>query len=150
MNALSPSLLRYLTEVDHHDHEALVAVSADGQEPVGVARFVRLKDDPGAAEVAIAVVDDWQGRGAGTELLRRLEERAVAEGVERFVATCLATNSDVLDLLEQVGPKRICQMEGGVVDVQIALPASAAPDQPLRAALRRAASGALAFRHPSR
>src|SRR3954468_22348678 len=58
---LSNAQLRYLTDVDHHDHEALVAVADDGDGP-GVARFVRHEDDPTAAEVAIAVRDDWQGR----------------------------------------------------------------------------------------
>ena len=45
MQELSGSMLRYLTEVDHHDHEALVAVGADGTL-VGVARSVRSAGDP--------------------------------------------------------------------------------------------------------
>lgn len=45
MSRLSPRLLRYLTEVDHHDHEALVAESPEG-DPVGVARIIRLTDNP--------------------------------------------------------------------------------------------------------
>jgi RimJ/RimL family protein N-acetyltransferase len=147
MTTLDSKLLRYLTEVDHHNHEALVAEAAGG-EPVGVARYISLRDEPGAAEVAVAVVDHWQGKGIGTELLHRLEERALAEGVERFVAICLADNRNMLGLLEEIGPKQIRHRENGVVDMEIALPATATPDEPLRAALRRAASGALAFLHP--
>ena len=146
MNRLSPSVLRYLTEVDHHDHEALVAESAEGTEPVGVARFIRLPDDSDTAEVAIAVVDHWQGKGAGTALMRRLAKRAVEEGIERFSATCLATNTDVLDLLEDIAEKKVKQTGDGLVEIEVALPA--AEEKTLLAALRRAASGALSFRHP--
>ena len=146
MARLSPRLLRYLTEVDHHDHEALVAVSAEGAEPIGVARFIRLVDEPDVAEVAVAVVDDWQGRGAGTELLRRLAARAVDEGIECFTATCLATNEDVLALLEGIAPTRVTETKDALVEVEVTLPA--ADEKPLFTALRRAASGALAFRHP--
>ncbi|HXD57552.1 MAG TPA: GNAT family N-acetyltransferase [Thermoleophilaceae bacterium] len=148
MNALTPRLLRYLTEVDHHSHEAIVAESAEKHEPIGVARYVRLSDDPAAAEVAVAVVDEWQGKGAGTELLARLEERALDEGIERFVATCLASNTEVLELLGEIGPIRTIGRANGTVDVEIALPAGQQPEAPLRALLRRAASGALAFKPP--
>jgi protein lysine acetyltransferase len=145
---LSRRMLRYLTEVDHHDHEALVAESADVREPVGVARFIRNDGDAKAAEVAVTVVDHWQGRGVATELLRRLEERAIEEGIERFTATCLADNTDVLALLEDVGPHRTRNAAGGIVEVSIDLPGAKAPESALRTALRRAASGAVAFVHP--
>jgi RimJ/RimL family protein N-acetyltransferase len=148
MTRLSPKLLRYLTEIDHHDHEPLVAVSADELAPVGVARYIRSAHDADAAEVAVAVVDHWQRRGVATELLRRLAGRAVEEGVDRFVATCLAENRDVLELLEEVGPHRVRKTEGGTVEIEIELPVSTSGDAPLRAALRRAASGVLSFRHP--
>ncbi|MGZ6695499.1 MAG: N-acetyltransferase family protein [Solirubrobacteraceae bacterium] len=143
---LSPSLLRYLTEIDHTDHEALVAESAAGAEPVGVARYIRLADEPESAEVAVTVVDDWQRAGVATALLRRLAARAMDEGVERFVATCLATNTDVLDMLEDLGPQRVEELEDGLVAIEVALPCG--EDGPLHAALRRVASGAMVFRHP--
>ena len=60
---LSDDELRHLTAIDHRDHEALVALDADGR-PVGVARFVRDQEDVRLAEVAFAVVDDWRGRGS--------------------------------------------------------------------------------------
>jgi len=66
--------LSYLTEVDHHDHEALIAHSERG-DPLGVARYIR-GADPHKAEVAVVVVDEWHGRGVATELLTRLADRA--------------------------------------------------------------------------
>jgi hypothetical protein len=54
----------YLTEVDHHDHEALVALDPRTDEALGVARFVGSGDVPVVAKVAVAVVDDRQGRGS--------------------------------------------------------------------------------------
>ena len=59
---LSAAELRYLTDVDHHDHEALGAVDRAGGRGVGIARYVRDADDPQAAEIAVTIVDDWQGR----------------------------------------------------------------------------------------
>ena len=88
---LSPAELRYFTDVDHHDHEALGALDhADGRG-VGIARYVRDADDPQAAEIAVTIVDDWQGRGLGTELLAQLSGRA-REGIRRFTALVAADN----------------------------------------------------------
>ncbi len=146
VSRLNSHFLQYLADVDHHDHEALIAEASVRADPVGVARYIRLADHPDTAELAIAVVDDWQGKGAGTALLRRLTTRAAEEGVERFSATCLATNTDMLDLLEVIAPVRVRSMEDGVMEVEIALPAHG--EDALRTALRRAASGTLLFRHP--
>ncbi len=88
--------------MDHRDHEAFVAFDRVSGEGVGVARFVRL-DDPEAAEVAVAVADDWQGRGVGTVLLSRLADRARALGVRRFRASLMADNRRMRELLETWG-----------------------------------------------
>jgi GNAT superfamily N-acetyltransferase len=90
---LSAAELRYLTEVDHHDHEALGAVDEVEGHGVGIARYIRLPGDAQAAEVAITVVDDWQGLGLGTVLLAQLSDRARAEGIRRFTALVAAENS---------------------------------------------------------
>ena len=86
---LTPADRAYLTNVDGRDHLALVALAADG-EPVGVARAVRLRDDPAAAEVAVEIVDACQRQGLGTELISRLALRAAAVHIERFFANVLA------------------------------------------------------------
>jgi len=74
-NELSATDLRYLTEIDHRDHEALGALDATDGRGVGVARYVRSAEDPSAAEIAVTVVDEWQGRGLGRELVGQLAER---------------------------------------------------------------------------
>ena len=88
----SESQLRYLLEIDHRDHEALLAVDEDGGEAVGVARFVRLPDYPEVAEAAVIIVDPWQGRGLGKALSRLLAERARELGVRKFEAMLLVEN----------------------------------------------------------
>ena len=147
MPRLSGRLVRYLTEVDHHDHEALVAVGAETGEPVGVARYVRLEGDERAAEVAVAVVDDWQRRGVATELLKRLAVRAREEGIERFTATCLADNREALELFEDLGAMDVTTTESGLVEAEIQLPVIDAGDR-LRQALRAAATRRVTFRPP--
>jgi GNAT superfamily N-acetyltransferase len=88
LNHLTETQLAYLTDIDHHDHEALVAVDESTRDGVGVARYVRIAD--GVAEPAVAVTDDWQRRGVGSLLLDALADRARAEGIGVFVARVLA------------------------------------------------------------
>jgi RimJ/RimL family protein N-acetyltransferase/nucleotide-binding universal stress UspA family protein len=140
MSALSDEQLSYLTAVDHHDHEALVALDPGTGDAVGVARFVRVSD--GAAECAVVVADDWQRRGLGTELLERLVERANDEGVERFTAIVLAENADALRLLERLGDV-VQQSYGSQVELEIALPPPRERSAQLRLVLAGVARGLL-------
>jgi RimJ/RimL family protein N-acetyltransferase len=99
---LSPAELRDFTDLDHHDHEVLGALNhADGRG-VGIARYVRDADDPQAAEIAVTIVDDWQGLGLGTELVAQLSERARSEGIRRFTALVAADNPAMAGLLRNV------------------------------------------------
>ena len=149
MSRLSESDLTYLTEVDHHDHEAVLAFDGDGG-PVGVARYVR-GERPEEAEVAVAVIDDWQGRGAGTALLERLVERAHENGIERFVASVLAENDEALDLFKSLSPGDPSprRTEPGQVELVIELPRDGVPGTLLGRALGAAASGRVDI-HPWR
>jgi GNAT superfamily N-acetyltransferase len=97
----SSSELRYLTEVDGHDHAALVAVDALGRI-VAVGRYVRHVDDPTSAEVAVVVCDDLQGLGLGTRLGLRLAERARGAGIEHFTAIMLPDNTPALRLFSRI------------------------------------------------
>lgn len=101
---LSPQQLRFFTQVDHHDHEALGAVAPETGQGVGIARFIRSDTDPTSAELAIAVADDWQRRGVGFQLLRTLLRRAREENVTTISAEVLTDNSALLGLLRHFGP----------------------------------------------
>ena len=137
---LSPAELRYFTDVDHHDHEALGAVDQGDGRGVGIARYVRSTDDPYAADLAVTIVDDWQGRGLGTELLARLSDRALDEGIRRFTALVAAENEVVGRLLRKIRASLVSR-DSGTLQYEIALVPGAEPDGDRSAALQPAAAG---------
>jgi RimJ/RimL family protein N-acetyltransferase len=98
---LSAAELRYLTEVDHYDHEAIGALDLAGLG-AGIARYIRSRHDARSAEIAVTVVDAWQGRGLGTELTRQLTERAKQAGIDRFTALVTHENAAAAGLLRAV------------------------------------------------
>ena len=122
---LTSSDVRYLVDIDGSNHVALVATlpDAEGEPIVGVARFIRIPDEPDAAEVAIVIDDALQGRGVGTELLARLAEEAVARGVSRFRATMFADNLAVHRLFESLaaGPVQRRRL-GEISEMEFPLP----------------------------
>jgi len=111
---LSARDLDALTGIDHRGHEALAAVAPDG-DIVGVARYVRLPHAPGAAEVAVAVADAWQGRGVARRLLEELAGRARAEGVARFIAYVGADNPIVRRWIARLGGVAVAHHDDEIV-----------------------------------
>lgn len=140
---LSQRELRYLTDVDGHRHEALAAYDVKTGAGQGVARFIRLEDEPQVAEVAVTVTDEWQHRGLGTLLLEALVERARSEGIAHFSALISSDNKVMLELLAHAGAE-IESLAGGagVVEYRTSLrePGLA---RDLSTALRSAADGTL-------
>ena len=121
MPRLSDAQVRYLLEVDHRDHEALLAVDEAGGEAVAVGRFIRLAEDPEVAEVAMLVIDSWQGLGLGKALGRLLASRAVELGIKRFEGRMLADNSAILAVLKSLGEPRVVAREAGELVVHVEL-----------------------------
>jgi RimJ/RimL family protein N-acetyltransferase len=117
---LSASELRYFTDVDHHDHEALGALSPADGRGVGIARYIRDPSDPETAEIAVTIADDWQGRGLGTALLTRLSDRARQAGIGRFTATVSADNVAMTRVLWKMGSE-LTGRSRGTVDYEVAL-----------------------------
>lgn len=140
---LTEAELRYLTTVDGHDHEALVAIDPETKRGVAVARFVRDEHDPTRAEAAITVTDEWQRRGVGKLLLERLSDRARAEGITHFTALVSTDNRGMQALVRHLGQSvRVSRVGGGVFQYEIELGPRGLAAQ-LQAALRAAASGHL-------
>lgn len=115
---LSERELHRLTNVDHRDREAVVAV--DGSEIVAVARFDRT-DISTDAEIAFLVTDDWRGRGLGPVLFAELVARARVVGITRFTAQALTTNNRMLALFAHCGLPSVTTTSAGVADVTIDL-----------------------------
>ena len=91
----------FFLNVDFVSHVALVAVIDEGDKPtiVGGGRYVVIK--PGQAEVAFAVVDQFQGQGIGSALLRHLSLLAREAGLQEFVAEVLPENAAMLKVFEK-------------------------------------------------
>jgi GNAT superfamily N-acetyltransferase len=108
VDELSDAQLDVLTDIDHVDHEAVVALdrSHPDRPGVGVARYLRDRAEPHVAEAAITVADDYHGQGAGTILLGALAGRARANGVRVFRSYVLDGNVGMLGLFDDLGAAR--------------------------------------------
>lgn len=112
---------RALTRVDHRDQEALGAVDPASGAGVGLARYVRRRAEPACAVAAVTVVNAWQGRGLGTELLTRLAAHARAAGIDRFEAHMLVGDVEAQRMFEHVGPVETSRRSRGTLDVTVGL-----------------------------
>jgi len=125
--ALTPADLRRLTVVDHHDHEALIAIDVMDGRAVGVARYIRSADGD-RADVAVTVIDEWQRRGLARALIDRLAARARAEGVYGASALIADDNAGALALLHGVGGEaKVVDGGFGVTEYAIDLELVATP-----------------------
>lgn len=141
----------YLLNLDYDDHFAWGAVAADDPEQpgLGIARYVRDEEDPQSAEAAVMVIDEVQGMGIGTLLLRLLAESAQENGIRRFTAYVSAENRSVLEGLREAGAE--LEPEDSHVKVAITLPLSEElfPNSVLRDTLREVARGQVRADEPT-
>jgi RimJ/RimL family protein N-acetyltransferase len=122
---LTDAMLDVLIDgVDGVDHVGLVLVALDENhdgEPAGVARMIRYPDQPDAADVAVTVLDKWQGRGVATVLLEELMRRR-PQGVQRLVTVVAEDNPASLAMLRRLGESTVTEAGSGVLDVVVELP----------------------------
>ena len=121
---LSDAMLDHLVDdVDGVDHIALVLcaeTSPDVYDPVALARMVRYADVTDAADLAVTVKDEWQGRGVATVLLEVLMRRRPA-GVDRIVTEVLQDNPASLGMLRRLGAVSLEDEGNGVYGVVVEL-----------------------------
>jgi RimJ/RimL family protein N-acetyltransferase len=127
--SFTESEIDFFLNVDFVDHVALVAVLEENGRPAiaGGARYVVVQ--PGTAEMAFAVVDEYQGQGIGAALMRHLAAIAVSAGLKTLIAEVLPDNLPMLKVFEKSGFPRSVKHEAQVVHVSMKLLASVAPRQ---------------------
>lgn len=112
-----------LVNLDYQSNMALVVCdeSAPVTEFVAMSRY---DVDPatGLADIAFVVRDDWQCKGLGTELMRRMSEVAKARGLTGFTASVLTSNGKMLGVFHKSGLKVRTTMESGVYNVLAVFP----------------------------
>ena len=121
---MSDALAHRLAVVDYHDRFALVATThkpAGKERIVGVARYDRAAHTE-VAEVAVAVIDEFQRRGLGSVLLAELARVARTNGIRTFQLIVLPENQEMLGLLRKMGWIHQAKLVGGVYEISFELP----------------------------
>ncbi len=98
---------------------------ADGEHVVGVARLMRPAGQPDAPDVeaAITVRDDYQGRGMGTELLRRMVLLAKRMQAKTIVAEIEADNYAAVRLFRELNLTTVSTTSHGETTMRMEVPA---------------------------
>ncbi len=112
----------FFFDVDFVDHVVLIAVAKTDGNPriVGGARFV--VTEPGKAEVAFSVVDDYQGHGLGAVLMHHITAIAREAGIREFFAEVLSDNGPMLAVFEHSGLITTVRREGATIHVAMRFP----------------------------
>jgi RimJ/RimL family protein N-acetyltransferase len=95
---------------------------------LGEGRFIRLKDDPDCADVAVTMADQLHGQGGGTLLMRALLLRAREEGLRRFSAAMSPDNEPSHRLMRRVGPVLRDVVTDGEREIVVEIPDDVALD----------------------
>jgi acetyltransferase len=98
LRELSQEMLVRFTQIDYHDEMALIAVTADSEEQIGVARYTTNVDKE-SCEFALVVSDQWQGRGIAHQLMSKLMEIARERNLQRMQGQVLSENTKMLELV---------------------------------------------------
>jgi RimJ/RimL family protein N-acetyltransferase len=124
LKRMPDAMAHRLAVVDYEDRFALVATThkpTARERIVGVARYDRVpKTD--VAEIAVAVVDEFQRRGLGSALLSILGRVARDHGIKTFTLIVLPENQQMLGLLRKMGWIHRAKLSGGVYDISFELP----------------------------
>ncbi len=101
---ITRSMLSRFTNIDYDRETAIVAEYEDetGKHLAGVVRLA-LNPDRKEGEYAIAIRDDWQGRGLGGKMTDFILEIARIRDIKRIHATVLSDNRPMLRLFKSRG-----------------------------------------------
>jgi RimJ/RimL family protein N-acetyltransferase len=112
--------IAFFLNVDFVNHVALVAVLKEGERPVvGGGRYVVVQ--PGTAEMAFAVVDQYQRQGIGAALVHHLIAIAREAGIKELIAQVLPENIAMMKVFSKTGLSLSTRRELQVVHVTLQL-----------------------------
>lgn len=122
LKQLPPAMLARFTQIDYDRSMALTAFlgNQENERMVGVARIIG-DADPRTVEFAVMIADEWQGKGIGAELMRRLIAIARSRGVEKIWGTVLAENTQMLALGKKMGFEIKTAADSGCYELRAAL-----------------------------
>jgi acetyltransferase len=105
ISEVSASLLRILSNVGTKNHIAYLASVKSGSHTkmVAEARLVLSDRNSAFSEFAIAVADEWQGKGLASKLMNVIESAARDRGVSVIVGTTLRSNTAMIELARHLG-----------------------------------------------
>jgi GNAT superfamily N-acetyltransferase len=113
--------IEFFLNVDFASHVALVAVVEEGDRPVIIGGGRYVVSQPGKAEIAFAVIDQYQGCGVGAALMRHLATIARDAGIKELIAEVLPSNTSMLKVFEKSGLRVSTHRDPGVVHVALGL-----------------------------
>ena len=121
---LTSQMLGHLVdEVDGINHAAWVLCAFPEHGPdalAGIARIIRYPDKPATADVAVTVVDDWQGKGVASALMEVLKRHPL-EGITTIETEIAEDNQAALALLRRLGDTEATEQGEGCVHVVVHL-----------------------------
>ncbi|HVR50266.1 MAG TPA: GNAT family N-acetyltransferase [Pseudorhodoferax sp.] len=105
VSGASPKLVSYLVKADGVQHAAWVACvwGPDGEEIVGEAGWSVVDREQGVAELALSVLDAWQGSGVANRLMTTLMAGARAAGLRHLYGDVLDVNARMLAFMRRHG-----------------------------------------------
>ena len=100
--------IAFFMNIDFINHVALAALANEGDRDVIIGGGRYIVTEPGKAEIAFVVIDDYQGQGVGTLLMRHLAIIAGKAGVKELVAEVLPENAAMRKVFGKFGfqPRR--------------------------------------------
>jgi len=129
---LSDKQLQYFTEVDQQNHIAWIALAHEqpGHPGLGIARFIRMRNQPTMAEFAVVVLDSHQQRGLGAILMAILYRMAGIKNIQTLRGFVLYENTVMSDWLGRLGA--VGDYESGVyrMDLPVCSDLSCLSDTP--------------------
>jgi RimJ/RimL family protein N-acetyltransferase len=113
--------IEFFSNIDFVGHVALVVVARENGGPhiVGGGRYIVV--EPGRAEVAFAVIDEYQAQGIGAALMRHLAAIARDAGLKELIAEVLPENTAMLKVFRKTGLHSTMRREADITHVTLQL-----------------------------